>query len=294
MRRKVSRIGPATLMISLPAKWTKKYNINKGSELNILEEGKSLHILTDNFSNQLTTTIDISNLNKRVIEWYISALHKYGYDEIKIIYNSNDQLEIIKSFTKNVLTGFAVVDSTDKSITIKQISSDQEQEFNSVLRRAFMITISLGNRTLDYLKNQKDKQSILDLEMTNNQLTNFCERILNKNIYRNIKKICFYYVIIWNLEKIADGYKHIAQDSTDITSKETIELLNRTNKCLESYYKLFYKFDINELNNLNSELEILKKDIKSIKNDSIILHHIYNLTTNILDFSSSMIILNHN
>jgi len=293
MRRKVSKIGPATLMISLPSKWTKKYNINKGSELNILEEGKILHILTDNLTNQ-TTTIDISNLDKRVIQWYISALHKSGYDEIKIIYNSDDQLEIIKSLIKNLLTGFTIVDQTDKYLLIKQISSDQEQEFSSVLRRAFLITLSLGNHTLEYLKNPKGKQFLLDLEMTNNQLTNFCQRILNKNAYKNIKKICFYYVIIWNLEKIADDYKYIAQDSTNLTSKETIDLLNRTNKYLESYYKLFYKFDINELNNLNLELETLKQDLRSLKNDSLILQHIHNLTTKISDFSSSMIILNHN
>ena len=293
MRRKVSKIGPSTLMISLPSKWTKKYNINKGSELHIIEEGKSLRILTENLS-KLNTTLDISNLNKRVIEWYISALHKSGYDEIKIIYNSAEQIEIIKSLIKNLLTGFAIVDQNEKFLIIKQISSDQEQEFNSVLRRAFMITLSLGKQTLDYLKNPKNKQLILDLEMTNNQLTNFCQRILNKNAYKDITKICFYYVTIWNLEKIADDYKYIVQDYDNKPNKEIIELLNRTNKYLESYYKLFYQFDINELNNLNLESENLKRDLKSVKTDSLILHHLHNLITKISDFSSSMIILNHN
>ena len=47
----------------------------------------------------------------------------------------------------------------------------------------------------------------------------------------------------------------LAEENKDESVKQEIlweiDLLNRTNKYLESYYKLFYKFDINELNNLN-------------------------------------------
>jgi len=42
MKRKVSQIGPATLMVSLPSKWAKQFGVKKGSELEIEEKGNKL------------------------------------------------------------------------------------------------------------------------------------------------------------------------------------------------------------------------------------------------------------
>ena len=44
MQRKVNQIGPSTLMVSLPSKWAKRYNVRKGDSVEVTEEGKSLHI----------------------------------------------------------------------------------------------------------------------------------------------------------------------------------------------------------------------------------------------------------
>ena len=35
MQRKVNQIGPSTLMVSLPSKWVKRYNVKKGDSLEL-------------------------------------------------------------------------------------------------------------------------------------------------------------------------------------------------------------------------------------------------------------------
>ena len=41
-KRKVSLIGPSTLMVSLPSKWVKEFGVKKGDEINITENGPNL------------------------------------------------------------------------------------------------------------------------------------------------------------------------------------------------------------------------------------------------------------
>ena len=47
MRRKIVQHGPATLTLSLPSGWAKKWGIKKGSELEVEELGKELRIKVD-------------------------------------------------------------------------------------------------------------------------------------------------------------------------------------------------------------------------------------------------------
>ncbi len=61
MRRKVVKLGPATLVVSLPSKWTKKFSINAGDELEMEEHNKNLIISTEKGINIEKEAIDISN-----------------------------------------------------------------------------------------------------------------------------------------------------------------------------------------------------------------------------------------
>jgi len=43
MKRKVSKVGPATLMITLPSKWCKENSIKQGEELDVeIDENRNL------------------------------------------------------------------------------------------------------------------------------------------------------------------------------------------------------------------------------------------------------------
>ena len=47
MKRRIIKQGHNTLTITLPSKWAKKFNINPGDEVELIEQGKDLKIATE-------------------------------------------------------------------------------------------------------------------------------------------------------------------------------------------------------------------------------------------------------
>jgi len=305
MKRKAIQLANQTLVVSLPSKWVKKQGIKKGDEIDVEERGRELVIGSERGYEEEKIEIDITNLNDRVIRYLLSILQKKGYNEIIVKYNKPFVTKTIEELTKNLFTGFAIVEQTENKSILRSISNDMESEFNTALRRAFLVTLSMGESCLEFIGKEKlkDLKGLIPLENTNNQLTNFCERILNKKGHPDHKKTCFMYVIVWNLEKICDEYKYICEyfsqpeNSKIKISKETINLFEKTNNFLESYYNLFYKFDINKLNELHEEKTKIENKIKLIyktkKDKEIVLaNYLSSIITRTVDFTGSIIAIN--
>ena len=101
MKRKVILLAGKTSVISLPNSWIKKWGINKGDELELIEKGNALNIKTTNPSNVgkdiILNTEELGVFDKR----YIADLYKYGYDEIKVIYDNPEYMEVLKKLLVN-------------------------------------------------------------------------------------------------------------------------------------------------------------------------------------------------
>src|SRR3989344_7771940 len=95
MKRRLVLHGPSTLTISLPSDWVKRFNIEKGKELNLEEHGRNLIISTES-TNFEQKQIDIENL-ERVGKSYITSSYRQGYDEIEFTYKNNKYLETIQN-----------------------------------------------------------------------------------------------------------------------------------------------------------------------------------------------------
>ena len=52
--------GPSTLVVSLPSKWTKKYNVKKGSSLFLKEQGSTISISKHAEKGETKITVDAS------------------------------------------------------------------------------------------------------------------------------------------------------------------------------------------------------------------------------------------
>jgi len=142
--------------------------------------------------------------------------------------------------------------------------------------------------------NNENLLQLLNLELTNTQLTNFCERLLNKG-YKDSKITTYLYLIAWNLEKIADEYKYIckllAKEKTKL-SEETIQIYEDTNKYLRWFYEIFYNFKIEDLVKLHKELEKILQKIAKNKSNFEVLGHLRIIIGNTGDFATSVIAIN--
>ncbi|MBI5392580.1 AbrB/MazE/SpoVT family DNA-binding domain-containing protein [Candidatus Woesearchaeota archaeon] len=303
MHRKIIKIADKTYVMTLPLAWLSKYNLQKGDELNLQENNNELTITADVNNNKQFISISIGELDDRVIRWLLSALHKSGYDEIELFYNNTQQLQLVGELLKDLFTGFTITGKTDKKLVISAIAEEQQQQFDNSLRRAFRVTLEMAADVAAKLKQQNyDFQQTTKLELLNNQLTNFCQRILNKHRIVEYKKANFLYVILWNLEKICDNYKYICNhfENQEINNKlispEIISLFDKVNSFFLLYYDLYYNFSLQKLTSISKQHKVIKTEITSFQAENISELFMLNICSQILtqtaDFSSSIIALN--
>lgn len=292
-----------TIVVSLPSGWIKKYDLRKGEEIDLEEEGRRIVITTIKEYGIKKVKVNLKGATTRVIRWTLSALHKSGYDEINIEHDEKETAKIIEEMIKDLFTGFTIMEQTKDHCVLKSISKDLESEFEPTLRRAFLVTLSMGEESLEYIKNQnfQDLKDLIAKEHINNQLTNFCERLLNKKGYKDYKKTCFMYVVVWNLEKICDNYKYICDLLKDVKKikigKDIIRLYEQANNFFKLYYELFYKFDINTLSEMSTKKREIEREARKIvkgKNEIEIeiIDHLLRVILQTSDFSATMIAIN--
>ncbi len=195
------------------------------------------------------------------------------------------------------------MDQTNNLLLIKSISEEQISEFDTSLRRVFLITITMAKNILESLKDPKtnNPNTCLTLEETNNRFTNFCERLLNKKGYNNTKDSNMIYTIVWELEKVADELKYIAQymeeqKMKDPFSKGTISDFEKTMEVINSFYEVFYRYDeelINKINSLRKEIiQSCNESYKTKKGPELkIIHHITNITQMIYNITGCYMVL---
>ena len=299
MKRKVSLIGPSTLMVSLPSKWVKKYNVKKGDEMTVLEDGDKLTVTSGPINRELSINLDSSDLGI-VSKHFISYLYQKGYDEIEIKFDSPDTFKQIQKSLVDLL-GYEIINQTKNSCIIKSVFDSKKQEFDNILRRTFLILLDMAESCYDTV--EKGEYSSLDeiklLEKTNNKLTDFCKRTLSKEGCED--KCVFLYVIIRDIEKIADSYRNICDifiaNPKVSVSKQSLDLFKEVNSYLRLFYELFYKFDKNKAIILHDKKGIMIKKAKKLfetksKEESVLLHELITLIQLIFDLYGPYITMN--
>jgi len=292
MKRKVSKIGPATLMVSLPSKWVKKYNVKKGDEMDVEEQNSKL--ILDIKKQKEISKVEISSKELGMFDRnFISYLYQKGYEEIRVEFDDVKVFQIIQDKISKLM-GFEIVNQTEHSCTIKSISSLLDTEFDIMLRRTFLVLLEMANNCYEALEKKQYSRlkEISAMEKTIDRFTDFLKRILNKKGYKESDKLTFIYVIVRDLEKIGDIYRDICNyfgDGKNINiSEETLKLLNETNRFVELFYKLFYKIDKELVVVLHNEKKRLLEKANNLfekqpKKELILIHHIMNLITMVFD-----------
>lgn len=270
IKRKVILHGPSTLTVSLPSKWVKNHNIKKGDELNIEETGSILriypgeeHLLTKKIK------IDFSDKDWGAIHSILAVLHKSGYDEIEITFNNPETAKIIQERINTMLMGYEIIEQKGSICIVKSVSGDHLSELDALIRRIFLVAISLAKNSLEAIKigNKDEMREVLVLEQTVNKLTNYCQRLLNKKPYKDEKTI-YTYLIIWILESICDDYRDIINFLLEKPRKITqpvIDVYAEINELLERYYTFFYNYSDKELISLRHRIKSLKQELLRIK-----------------------------
>ncbi len=302
MKRKAIQLANNTLVVSLPSAWTRKTGIEKGAELNIEEAGSMLLISPPGTTASRNFTIDTDKMefNKNIL----SYLYQKGYDEVEVINLDSAVFTQIKERVSDLL-GFEIIEHSAKRCVVKTVSKEMDSEFDNMLRRAFRITLELAGNLLEAVRRREYSRmsELRDLEKTTNMFTDFCKRVISKGSYKDPENSMYIYIIVRDLEKIADSYKRIcdvflARKGKALNiSKKTVDLLERSNAFFEMFYKLFYKFDSDLFADFQSAGRRILHDadtllLDSSHEESMIITDIIFVTTMTYDLSGPFFILN--
>ena len=290
MKRKVIQLAGKTLVVSLPHQWVKKYGVKKSDEVDVSDKDNTITITAgDTIVVPKKTTVDLSGLTIDFVKSIISVLHKVGYDEIECLYDRPEIARAIRERTAGLI-GFELIEQTPKRCVVKSVSGDDHQEFDNMVRRTFLVTLSLaeGSYQLIRQRNYSDLVSVLHFEETNNRLTNYCHRLLNKE--SKGASSMFTYTILWILEKIADHYRDICISTAKRASPvdpSVLQYYADVNTHLKDYYTFFYGKslgDVEELRKKNAYLRTqLQQTIVEDPKDHEIVLSLFALVCNLYD-----------
>ena len=264
MMRKVSLIGPSSLMVSLPSRWVKQWSVKKGDEVAITEKGKSLTVNLQKSTESSKVVLDVTSVgifNKN----FISDAYKAGYDELVVKGINNSIFEAIQERTSDLL-GYEIMEQSESICVIRMVAKEVEEEFENILRKTFINLIEMSRECVLCVENKRFErlQNVRNLEKANNKYTDFCLRILNKHGAKNPNHTTFLYAIIRDLEKIGDEYKHICdvmlKDKTNAISPNVIKLFKNVNGYMDLFYAMFYKMRQEKVRRLYTQREELRKE----------------------------------
>ncbi|MBI2660186.1 AbrB/MazE/SpoVT family DNA-binding domain-containing protein [Candidatus Woesearchaeota archaeon] len=309
IKRKVIQIANSTQLISLPRKWSQKYGIKKGDEIEVEENGSKLVIETERSQESGNIEVDITGADRDFLLFLIRSLYIKGYNEIKLVFNDplidhhrlNKKVTVISEvhIEMNRLTGIEVIQQHENFCILKVISESSIKDFDVILRRLFLLV----NDASDDLVNgviKNDKYLIGTLEEKHNTITKFMAsglRLLNKYGHPDHKNTVLYWLIIECLDNITDILKENARDILKLNikiSKNCENILRRIHQSLIYYYDFFYKFDLKLVEKISTERYGILEDIKKLskkmsQNELILVTSMERIIEQILDMKVARI-----
>ncbi len=307
LKRKVIKHGPSTYIISLPIEWVKKHSITKGMELEVAEEGKKIVVSSENEDKPLEITADITGLDRTSIMYIIRSFYRLGYDTVKINFNKPTTIYQRTDKTMNTLSvihtevnrliGYEIVQEGEKTCTIKDLQNASEKDFDTILRRIFLLIVYTSRDLLEGIKNN-DISLLETIENKHDTITKFvsyCLRLLNKKTFIVQRKTSYYYHIIALLDRITDVIKYAAREIIEYNKKlspQIIQIIEIIVKDIYNYYQLFYNYNNTKITEINTNRYKAEKDLKKIPNTTktqeiIIANSIFQILETLLDLIES-------
>ncbi len=267
MRRKISKAGPASLIVSLPSKWVKKNNVKSGDEIEVEENGPKLTLSYSNGKEELKSKKVKIYGSDLIVRRFIASAYRQGYNELILEFDDPNLLNKIEEYMVYFM-GFEIVEQGKNYCKVKNLMDTNTASFEVSLRRIFLIIISMSEEILASIKEKKfsSLKTFSLSETTVNKLAEFCKR--NLVVYdEDSVKSKFYYSMIWEMEKICDEYYGICNELNNCDVKvdsKLIVLFQNVNNYVKKYYDLYYTFNIHDTADVYKNKELIIKDAKSI------------------------------
>ncbi len=226
--RKVQRLGPSTLAMTLPAEWASEHGVEKGDEVSIRMGGKgTLTVMPESANTEETEAIiHADNLDADAVERAIVAQYVLGRRVIRIeCANGALDSEHINAVyrAETQLMGLGVIEETPESISIRCSVDPEDFTLDNLLERLERTGRTMRGEAIKALAhgNADLAQRALNRERQANKIFVLLLRLIftayqNPNLARAVGlntgfPLIGYRSIAKNLELTADNAEDIAE-----------------------------------------------------------------------------------
>ncbi|MFD1512090.1 phosphate uptake regulator PhoU [Halomarina rubra] len=303
--RKVQRLGPSTLAMTLPAEWAKAYDVEKGDEVSIrIGEKGMLTVMPESVQQEESeATIHADSLDADAIERAIVAQYVLGR---RVIHIEAPEGESLDSATINAvynaetqLMGLGVIEERPERIAIRCSVDPEDFTLDNLLERLESTGSTMRNEAIKALahSNPDLAQRALNRERQANKIFVLLLRLIftayqNPNLTSALGlddgfALIGYRSIAKNLELTADNAEDIADialsaeghtlDVDDSTMRKIRDFTDSVNEITEKGVRAAVERDYDlaiEVRRLFSEIndrerEILN-DLPEMSNDDLL------------------------
>jgi len=249
MLRKLVKQGAATLMVSLPSKWIRSNNLNKGDEINMQEAEQFLIISAAQIKTKNQVEIKLQDLNEASIRTLITNTYRKGYDKIIVKFENSDQYKILESTITTKLIGFDIVKKEKNTCIVENITEPSIEQFDNILGKMFSNISILFQITAQRFNSEKPEEDFNEVEQRIMQYDNFCRRVISKKHITN-KKTEFF----WTFLHLVDHGHRELYHLNNVLGK--IKISEATKLLLQDCEKMF---DLIKETYLTKNVSILSK-----------------------------------
>lgn len=259
MQRKLIGLSTSTTVISLPSKWIKQQELNKGDIIS-LEEVEGSIIINPLSQQKKETTINITTIKKKHTWYLVDAAYCAGYDTIHIITKNLEQRKLLNTIVR-YFPGMIIEKEQGKTITFQDISSIKEVNAEKLFRRIFHMIGNLLEEFIEFAKT-KNFSELKDLkrkDYTINTYLSLFLRYIAKKGYTSFRKSGEVHTYLKMLELFSDRLCELAQhmgEEKNSTPKQ-IELLKNIQLLYKELETQHFKKDknISKLDDMRIETE---------------------------------------
>lgn len=256
--RKVIKFGNSSYVVTLPFEWVKKHSLDKGQNVNIVENHESLILSLDKEKEPRIANIELDDkplklLNREIISFYLK-----NYDYIRLNgKNAIDKLEEVKAI-KEKLSSIEIIEISQDLIVLEDLTSVRELNVNKLINEI----IEMEKIIFDELIKNKDENRhffISSLDSNINKLSFLGYKAINYNFEvldsKEIKQCIHLWRIISSLEQTGDIMKRIARYLKEKKNKEESHHVGMVLESLKEYFEFTTSLLSSELN-LNNNMKL--------------------------------------
>lgn len=276
MRRKLVQQGTTTLMVSLPSKWVKQHNLEKGDEVEIDTVPEGVLISAEASRKETATTLALKGSNPAEIRTLIVNAYRAGYDKLTVTFETDKQYEELLDILHHKLLGFEVVSRKQHSCVIENVTEPSFDHFEMLVTKLLQNISELLKEAIARSKGEQPSP-IKDIEERILKYDNFCRRAIAKQplTYKAALHLSFFSLIIHGNRELY----HMLDTLKGPTNKGTQQLLEEVQEVFQALQTTYLRKDIAAASPMHkSEKEILyKTGYELLRNtqggETIVVHH---------------------